>query len=279
MPYQTEVNDLTVPRVVGELTDLFGNVIGYQQVASVVPKAGTVLEDDDVSPAVRERVEKGELVGLLSKVGESELRAQQEAGPEPPFPGFEQFDDDVEGLRAVLATLPSEAIQAVKRYEAEFGQGRVEIVEFDIGRGEASVDRLVGRAGSRRDEPDDKPVSEIVTREVGEDDFRFGETFIGDGQPDRPFGSSDGEFESEHVTSEPETEGGDEEPTEESPKARRARRSARRRASEQGPAEEKAGSTPGEDVGNDGASEGDESRGVEVGEAESEDEGDEQKQG
>jgi hypothetical protein len=199
--YKVLVPELSVPASIGELRDIYGNVIGHSHVNQTYFE-GDVLSEDQVSPVVQEAVERGELDGRLEVVSE-------EPGPNlsARLREAENYADlSVDEVRSLFAVLPSDAIQAIKEYEAEYGQNRPEIVEYDIGRGEAFTDRLLGKVGSdHQDADEDKPVSDIVSREVGEDDFRFPETAgLGDGQPDREPGTTE-----DPDTTEKERAGGD----------------------------------------------------------------------
>ena len=214
MAYVTEVADLTVPRAIGEITDLFGNVIGHQHESTVYPAAGTVLEDDQVAPFIRELVENGELEGRLKKVGDDAL--DQEV--QEPFPDYGELE--VEEVQALFRILPSDAVRSIQTYEIEHGENRAGIVDWHIGRGEAYTDRLTGRAGSPHQEgAEDKVTSQFVTREVGESDVRFGESYIDDGTPLREPGELDGDERSEL-----EKASSDDASTDDTPRAKRGRR-------------------------------------------------------
>jgi hypothetical protein len=211
--YRVLVDDLTVNADGPELTDLFGNPIGYQTVSTTHAK-GTVLTEDQVGEATRQSVSDGGMEGYLERVGDSDYEESLEL--REPFPGYSELS--VEEVQAAFKVLPSSAIRAVQEYEgSEYGQGRHGIVDYHIGRGEAFTDRLTGRASSPVQEAGEKPIADIVTREVTDSDFRFGEGPQDDGTPQREIGSLDGDTrtEGEKVAAE-----GDDKP-----KVRRGRRS------------------------------------------------------
>lgn len=211
--YRVLVDDLTVNADGPEITDLFGNAIGYQTVSQTHAK-GTVLTEDQVSEATRNSVEAGDMDGYLESVGDDDYEESLEL--REPFPGYN--DLSVEEVQAAFKVLPSEAIRAVQEYESsDYGQGRHGIVDYHIGRGEAFTDRLTGRASSPVQEPDEKPIADIVTRDVGDSDFRFGEGPQDDGTPQREIGALDGDTrtEGEKIAAE----------GEDKPKVRRGRRS------------------------------------------------------
>lgn len=199
MPYEVLVNDLTVNRDGAPITDLFGNVLGFQTESSIFQK-GDVLEDDQVAESLRDSVDNGDTEGYLKKVGNAELEASREA--QEPFPGYS--DMDVEQIQTLLKFLPSEAVRSVVEFEINHGDNRPGIADWHIGRGEAFTDRLTGRAGSPGQEKavDKEDLQAIVTRDVGEDDFTFGESLSDDGQPQVDFGSKEGDDtpEGERVT-------------------------------------------------------------------------------
>jgi hypothetical protein len=188
MAYKVLVDDLTVNSDGGEITDLFGNVIGHQTLSNIYSK-GTVLDDDQVGEALRESVDRGETEGYLEKVGDGEGSDYVAE----PFPGY--GDLSVEEVQAIFKVVPSETIRAIVEFEAsDDGEGRSGIVDYHIGRGEAFTDRLEGRASSPAQEGEEKPALEsIVTREVGESDFVFGESLSDDGQPQVDFGHKEGD--------------------------------------------------------------------------------------
>lgn len=217
--YRVLVDDLTVNADGPEITDMFGQVIGYQTVSATHAK-GTVLSEDQVSEAQREAVENGQTEGYLEKVGSSDYEESLELAE--PFPGYN--DLAVEDVQAAFKVLPSEAIRAVMEYEAsEHGQNRAGIVDYHIGRGEAFTDRMTGRASSPVQDPAEKEIANIVSREVDTEkgDFRFGEGPQDDGTPQREVYSLDGDTRMEGEK----LEDGDSKP--------RARRSRRSKAADQ----------------------------------------------
>jgi hypothetical protein len=221
MPYKVLVDDLTVNSDGPAVTDLFGNVLGYQQVSKTYAR-GAVLEDEAVGDALRKAVDDGQTEGYLEKVGQRELDDSREA--QEPFPGYN--DMDVEQIQLALRYLPSDAVRAIVEFESsEAGQGRAGIVDWHIGRGEAYTDRLMGRVGSKGQEPEEEKeqLRAIVTREVQEDDFRFGESLSDDGQPQVPFGAKEGDQSTEK---ERETREDSEEPKTASRRGRRATKAA-----------------------------------------------------
>jgi hypothetical protein len=180
MPYKVLVDDLTVNRDGPEITDLFGNVIGYQSI-SAIHRKGAVLDDDQVGEAMRQSVDDGETEGFLEKAGSGDAEEANRLGE--PLPGYD--DLEVEQVQALFKVVPSATIRAIVEYEAsDEGQQRAGIVDYHIGRAEAFSDRLTGRAGSPSQDGAEKPSLEsIQTREVGEDDVVFGLGPNDDGQP------------------------------------------------------------------------------------------------
>lgn len=177
--YKVLVPELNVPYSIGVLRDIYGNEVGHSHVNETYFE-GDVISADKVSPVVQELVERGDLEGRLEKVSE-----EPKLGLEHRLREAGKYADlNVDEVRALFNVLPSDAVQAIKEYEAEHGQNRPEIVEYDIGRGEAFLDRALGTIGSPRQDAEEGATAEFVTREVGESDFRFGRGPIGDGQPD-----------------------------------------------------------------------------------------------
>lgn len=188
--YKVLVPELSVPRSIGVVRDVYGNEAGYNHVNKTWFE-GDVLSEDDVSPAVQEAVERGDLEGKLEVVGDD-----VEAGPATVQPVVGYDDLSVEQVRGLFGVLPSESITKIVAYEREH-KNRDEIVLYDIGRGEGYLDRIDGTIGSELDDATEKPVSEHVTREVGEDSVQFGEGTIGDGQPNVEPGTAAAEAKQE----------------------------------------------------------------------------------
>lgn len=174
--YRVLVPELSVPRSIGELRDIYGNVVGHSHVNRTYFE-GDVLEESDVSPVVQEQVDSGEYT-RLEKVSDN-----VDAGPASAAPITGYNDLSVEQVRGLFDHLPSETINRIKDYEREH-ENRPEISEYSVGLGEASVDRLQGNVGSERVDATEKTTAEVTTREVGENDVQFGESLTGDGQPD-----------------------------------------------------------------------------------------------
>lgn len=174
--YKVLVAELSVPRSIGELRDIYGNVVGYSHINRTFYQ-NDVLDESEVSPVVQELVEKGDYT-RLEKVSDD-----VESGPSSATPIVGYDDLSIEAVRGLFDHLPSETIQRVKEYERAH-QNRPQIAEYVIGLGEASVDRIEGNVGSDRDDATEKDNSLVTTREVGEDTVQFGESLTGDGQPD-----------------------------------------------------------------------------------------------
>lgn len=222
MPYKVLVNDLTVNADGPEITDMFGNVIG-RQTTSAIYQAGQVLDDEQVSEAMRESVENGDTEGYLEKAGDGE-----ETPVLAPIPGYEELS--VEQVQSLFTLLPSDAIRAVMDYEANYGENRLGIVDYHIGRGEAYTGRLAGQVGGPLQESADKPLSGIVTRDVTEDgQVRFGESINDDGTPQmEPYTlEGDDRYENEKIGSNEDAPSPVAAPAEpKAPKGRRGRRAS-----------------------------------------------------
>lgn len=161
-------------------------VTRYRHTSSVQPY-GKTLSDDEVSPVQQDRVKNGDDRNLAYVDDEGSVG--QVGRLLEPFPGYNNLD--VTQVRQAIANLPSEAIQRIKEYEAE-NENRVEIVEYQVGFGESTVDREQGVVSSDVDKAQrtaDKPSSALGTREVGEDYVEGGEGYTGTGEPVRPYGS------------------------------------------------------------------------------------------
>jgi len=180
--FKVVADELSVPRSLGKNHDLYGNEIGYSHINKTWLK-GEVLDEKDVSPVVIESIDNGEIDTIV------EAGKDDESVVSEPIPGYDSLTSDE--VRTLFKTLPSASVSAIKDYEANNGENRVEIAEYNIGLGESPVDRLLGNVGSDKQDAAPKDTANITTREVSEDDVRFGEGYTGDGNPDREFGSTE----------------------------------------------------------------------------------------
>lgn len=196
--YEVLVDEVTIHRQVGELTDpITGRSLGIQQGAGKIWFKGEVIPENEISPLYREALEDEDhpmhaAVSKRLKKSGDEARENTSQRLGVPFAGFDDMSEDE--LLDALRSLPSATIQVVKQYEAQ-NQNRERIVSFNLGFGESIRDREEGRVGSDLDEDgrddSDKAVAELTTREVGEDTVQHGEGITGTGEGQIPYGSTE----------------------------------------------------------------------------------------
>lgn len=195
MPYKVTIDpteSLQVPEAINSkpLVDMNGNEVGYDQIMRTYYN-GEVIEDNKVSPSLREILENADesnpayrhLKGKLEKVGDDpSLNLAQRLGL--PFEGYSDMSE--EDIVAALHFLPGETVQVVKEYESTLGEGREKILRFNAGTRDNNFERLEGdvvRSGDRQDLTP-KAAGLAVTREVGPDTVVEGEGYTGS-DPDR----------------------------------------------------------------------------------------------
>lgn len=91
MPYEvicTEDTSVTILQAINEVKDLDGKVIGYDHNA-VYRNSGDVLDDNEVSPVIRDLLEAGDphVSSILRKVGGAKKTAAKPAAEEVAAPG------------------------------------------------------------------------------------------------------------------------------------------------------------------------------------------------
>ena len=203
--YEVLVDQLTVHRQVGELTDpISGRVIGIQQGQGKTYFRGEVIPAEAVSPLLRDALDDEdnplhESVSKRLKKSSSDESENTERRLGVPFAGYDEMDEDE--ILTAMTNLPSPTIQVIKRFEAQ-GEGRERIVNYSVGFGESAIDRQEGRVSSDLDEDnrgdESKAASRLTTREVPEEGaVQPGDGITGTGDPQIPHGSQKADEEDE----------------------------------------------------------------------------------
>lgn len=162
---------VSVPRDKETIKDQFGNDVSVL-LEEKLYKPGSVIDDNDVSKFVKERLENGDKRwnSLLKKVS-------KDAGDAPlsePVEGYDELSD-AEVLDQ-LRNLSSEDVSKVKEYEAA-NKGREEVLEFNVASKEAPSERVetvvepTDESKAKRGRPSKKvdPKSDSDTKVVNAD--------------------------------------------------------------------------------------------------------------
>jgi hypothetical protein len=193
MPYEVLDDEVTVLRTTASLRQQDGSTI-YQNGMGRTYLKGEVIADENVAEDWKEALESGE--GALFEALSTKLKVVTD-DPKEDSPArlglpFEGYDDmDPADVVAAMRLLPSATINRIKDYEETRGaEARAEIMDYNIGYGEAPLDRQTTELEDRTGEQDpDKAVRVLTTREVPEDGtVQPGEGFTGTGDPDKPYG-------------------------------------------------------------------------------------------
>lgn len=207
--YTVLVDELTVHRQVGELTDpITGRVTGIQQGGGKTWFKDEKIPADLVSPLYREALDDEDhpLHAAVSRKlakGSGDPQENLAVRLGLPMAGYDDMDED--DILAIMQHLPSSTIQAIKTYEAAH-EGRERIAQYNIGFAQSPSDRQEGRAGSALDEDgagnEDKAVSSLTTREVPEEGVvQVGDGITGTGDPQIAHGSQKEDDESKPAAS------------------------------------------------------------------------------
>lgn len=204
--YEVLTPEYTIHRKVGDLIDpVSGNNVGSQNGRGATYVKGETIRAEEITPDILDALEDENHPShayvskrLKKASGDPQQNLRERLGL--PFDDYDSMDEA--DVLAVMRHLPSAAIQRVKEYEAQHGEGREEIVNYSIGFGESPVDRQEGRVSSDRDEPDEnKAVRRVKTREVPEKGVvEPGEGFTGTGDPQVPHGAAADEEDEEGGT-------------------------------------------------------------------------------
>lgn len=127
---------VSVPRDKEVVTDQFGTEVSVL-IEEVLYSKGDVIEDDNVSRYVKDKIEEGDdrWKTLLKKVS-------KDAGPAPLTEPLDGYDDLEEAeVLEKLKTLKSDEVSAVKAYERD-NLNREEILDFNIGAKESPNERV-----------------------------------------------------------------------------------------------------------------------------------------
>ncbi len=206
MPYEVLVKEYTAHRDVRELKNpQTGEVTGRQLGLGKVYLKGEVIGDDELGQVYKDILDDEDSQSheyLSKRLKKVSGEASQDAAKRLGLP-FADYDDmDEEAVVAAMRHLPSAVIQRIKQYESEHGEGREQIVHYNIAYGSDPDARQEGRVGGGEVEeedrsvaPEDKPTAKLTTRNVpGVDDdeedgaVTHGEGVTGTGEGKRPYG-------------------------------------------------------------------------------------------
>lgn len=195
--YEVLVEELTVHRGVREIKHPVTNEsVGWQQGRGQTYYEGEVIPEDAVSPDLIAILSDSEHPGYESlsqrlRPVSDDPKENTELRLGIPFAGYSDMTEDE--ILSAMSVLPSATVQRIKEYEAQYGDNRDRIVQYNIGYGESPTDRQEDKIASKFDEDnldDTKPARQISTREVPEDGPVVpGEGITGTGEPNVPHGS------------------------------------------------------------------------------------------
>lgn len=197
--YRVMVDELTVHKAVRELKHpITGEPMGWQQGNGETWFLDEVIPAEQINPEWVEALESGE--GEMYEALKDKLEPSSD---EPavsdavrmgmPFEGYADMDED--DILAAMAVLPSATVTRIKEWESARGEGRENIVNFNIGFGvdpNAYQEGRVPGGGEQTEGDEGKAVRAIRTREVAEEDgpTQYGEGITGTGDPEVPPGTA-----------------------------------------------------------------------------------------
>lgn len=197
MPYEVLVDEYTIHRDVRELTNKDGQVTGRQLGLGKTHYRGEVVPDAQVGQVYKDALEDEDHEAhayVSARLREVDTEARQNTAERlgVPFAGYDDMDEDA--VVTAMRHLPSGLIQAIKKYEAEHGENRDKIVQYNIGYGSDPAARQEGRVGSGGQDEDSegrqgaakgKATAKLQTRNISDDDVVTpgeGVTGTGDGK-------------------------------------------------------------------------------------------------
>lgn len=190
--YEVLEDEVTVLRTTASLVQPDGSVVHQNGMGRVWLK-GEVIPPDEIAEDWKEALDSGE--GPLFDALQNKIKSSSDdphTSPQRlglPFAGYDEMEtaDIVNAMRV----LPSATIQRIKEFESDRGaEARSEIVDYNIGYGEAPHERQLAELEEPEDGMDeDKAVRSLKTRNVpDEGPVEPGEGFTGTGDPDKPYG-------------------------------------------------------------------------------------------
>lgn len=176
-----DVPALLVPKAIAELDDGTGNIRYEHQ--NVTYYATETVPREEISPeilaALDEADENNRIYAVLKdKLVEGAGNSVLETRLGTPFAGYDDLDEDQ--IIELFRVLPGETVAVAKEYEAR-NKGRAKVLSYNSGTREGATDRLEGNLSADRDDPEVKPVSERVTREVDGNKVVLGDPGLGAG--------------------------------------------------------------------------------------------------
>lgn len=159
MAFKIIADAVAVPRAITVYEDDEGNT-KYLHISKVYVK-DEVVQDENVSPLIHQLYADGDEGTRATYKKVSDDHFVEKA----PLEGYDELDEL--GVRARMVNLPSEDIEAIKRYERDH-QNRTAIVEFITGYGESTVDRVENKLDVQSEYqpsslPDDQKAKEVIT--------------------------------------------------------------------------------------------------------------------
>lgn len=197
MPYEILVPEYTIQRDIRELTNKHGEVTGRQLGLGKVYYQGEVVADSAVGQVYKDALDDEDhdsheyVSERLREVSGADLRENTQQRLGVPFAGYDGMDEDA--IVTAMLHLPSALIQSIKKYEAEHGEGRDRIVQYNIAYQTDPKARAEGRtdgAGAQDEDSEgranaasSKATADRVTREVTEEgEITHGEGITGTGE-------------------------------------------------------------------------------------------------